>query len=181
MHKAIYSEIELSEENEIGQAFLLIVEDLLSNEKIQLLGEFGQHMNTTRLDHSINVAYYTFRICRKFNWHVEEATRAALLHDLFHYNWEEKKDAGWHPRIHPMIALENAKTVCEVSDRMADGIAKHMWPLTFSLPKYKESWVITMMDKYCATLEIMETVMKSVVYSKSLRYTIYLLAFLHFN
>lgn len=181
MHKAIFSDVELSDDNETGAQFMALVEDLLENELVKQLGDFGQHVNTTRLQHSINVAYYTFLICRKLNWRVEEATRAALLHDLFHYNWEENKEEGWHPAVHPVKALENAQTICEITPLMADGIVKHMWPLTIKLPKYKESWAITMMDKYCATLEVMESVVMNIRYSKSLRYAIYLMAYLHFN
>lgn len=32
-------------------------------------------------------------------------------------------------------------------------IIKHMWPLTVKLPKYAESYVIVMIDKYAAMLE----------------------------
>lgn len=181
MHKAILSDVEISSEDPIGAEFYTLVEDLLNHEQVQLLDEFGQHMNTSRLQHSINVAYYTFLICRKFNWHTEEAVRAALLHDLFHYNWEENKEEGWHPAVHPVNALKNARMICEVTPIMADGIKKHMWPLTLSLPKYKESWIITLMDKYCATLEVMTSMTHSLRYSKTLRYAIYLLAYLHLN
>ena len=33
-------------------------------------------------------------------------------------------------------------------------IVKHMWPLTMKLPRYAESYVIVMIDKYIATLEL---------------------------
>ena len=29
-----------------------------------------------------------------------------------------------------------------------------MWPLTITPPKYPESYVVTMMDKYCAAIEM---------------------------
>ena len=32
-------------------------------------------------------------------------------------------------------------------------IKKHMWPLTFSPPKYLESFIVTIVDKYCAFKE----------------------------
>ena len=31
-----------------------------------------------------------------------------------------------------------------------------MWPVTFAFPKYKESFVITISDKYCASAEILD-------------------------
>ena len=42
----------------------------------------------------------------------------------------------------------------EISDREADAILKHMWPLYLGMPKYKESYAVTLADKYAATLEI---------------------------
>ena len=35
-----------------------------------------------------------------------------------------------------------------------DIISKHMWPVTFSAPKYLESYTITFVDKYCAVKEL---------------------------
>ncbi len=34
-----------------------------------------------------------------------------------------------------------------------DIIKKHMWPMTAVPPKYKESFIVTCVDKYCATIE----------------------------
>jgi len=35
-----------------------------------------------------------------------------------------------------------------------DIIRKHMWPATKELPSYKESYVVSFVDKYCAVLEV---------------------------
>ena len=35
-----------------------------------------------------------------------------------------------------------------------DIIGKHMWPLTAPLPYYKESYMVSLADKICATLEM---------------------------
>ena len=34
-----------------------------------------------------------------------------------------------------------------------DIILKHMWPVTFSTPKYLETFIVTFVDKYCAIKE----------------------------
>ena len=34
-----------------------------------------------------------------------------------------------------------------------DIILKHMWPVTIKLPKYKESYIVSSVDKYCALAE----------------------------
>ena len=41
----------------------------------------------------------------------------------------------------------NSKTVEDI-------IGKHMWPLTAPLPYYKESYMVSLADKICATLEM---------------------------
>lgn len=63
-----------------------------------------------------------------------------------------KNHIGAH---HPVLAAENAREVFDVSLLEHDIIVKHMWPMTFKLPKYKESYVIVFVDKYCALLEVM--------------------------
>ena len=40
-----------------------------------------------------------------------------------------------------------------LNDLEKDVIVKHMWPLTIKFPKYKESYIVTFVDKYCATVE----------------------------
>ena len=80
-----------------------------------------------------------------------------MLHDLFLYVWRKKYRSielpGLHAFVHPKIALKNASEIFELNDIEKDIIEKHMWPVTFSLPKYKESYIVTIMDKYSACLE----------------------------
>lgn len=51
------------------------------------------------------------------------------------------------------IALRNALDIFELNDMEKDIIKKHMWPMTAVPPKYKESFIVTCVDKYCATIE----------------------------
>lgn len=154
--KAIYSRIDWEDNIQISK-FYTMIQDLLNHEEVKKLDNYHQHLNTSRFQHSFNVAYYTFWVCEKMNWNTKEATRAALLHDLFFYDWRKHNHGGWHPKVHPQVALKNAQQICEVTPMMADAIVKHMWPMTLNIPKYKEGWVITMMDKYCATCEIIRS------------------------
>ena len=52
-----------------------------------------------------------------------------------------------------MKALENAERIVEMNDRERDMIEKHMWPVTHRRPKYAETYIITLVDKYCAVIE----------------------------
>jgi hypothetical protein len=37
-----------------------------------------------------------------------------------------------------------------MNEKVKDIITKHMWPLTFSLPKCSEAWLVSMVDKSCS-------------------------------
>ena len=78
-----------------------------------------------------------------------------MLHDLFLYDWRHSKKKlnleGLHAFVHPKIALRNASELFLINDKEKDIILKHMWPVTFfSLPKYRESYIITFTDKLSA-------------------------------
>lgn len=48
-------------------------------------------MATSRFQHSLNVSYYSFIICRKFGLDAYSAARAGLLHDLYYYDWKQMR------------------------------------------------------------------------------------------
>ncbi|HAZ9324202.1 TPA: hydrolase, partial [Enterococcus faecium] len=55
--------------------------------------------------------------------------------------------------IHPRIAVKNAEKITDLSDLERDIILKHMWGATIAPPKYKEGYIVTFVDKYCAVKE----------------------------
>ncbi|NLM66191.1 MAG: HD domain-containing protein [Enterococcus sp.] len=134
--------------------YLSYVEDLLVTEEVQSLSAFVQHYHSTRLDHSISVSYYSYKLAKKVNGDARAIARAGLLHDLFFYDWRTTKfDEGSHAYMHPRIAVKNAEKITELSDLERDIIIKHMWGATIAFPRYKESYIVTMVDKYCAIKE----------------------------
>lgn len=131
------------------------VSDLLEREEVQKLDEYIQHVYSTRLEHSISVSYYSFCIARKYGMDAKATARAGLLHDLFYHDWRVTKFAeGTHAYMHPRIACANAEKLTVLSELEKDIIIKHMWLATIALPKYKESFVVTFVDKYCACEEV---------------------------
>jgi len=156
MERAIGSSVALDKpEHYYAIEFNECVEDLLELEYVQKLEEFTQHCNTSRFQHSINVSYYSYLLCKLFGLDYRSAARAGLLHDLFLYDWRmEKQPEGNHAQAHPQVALRNAKKNVELNEVEADAIIKHMWPVTINLPKYKESYIVSLADKYCAVSEI---------------------------
>ncbi len=136
------------------EKFLEIINDILANKSIQNLKLYKHHYAYTRLEHCLSVSYYTYVICKFLHLDYKSAARAALLHDLFFYDCEDKLSRPKnHIKNHPKIALENANKLFNLNKKEQDIILKHMWPLTFSPPKYLESFIVTIVDKYCAFKE----------------------------
>lgn len=160
MLKAIGSKVWLdSNQDPIAIEFRSIIYDLLKLEDVQNLDNYVQHLNTSRLQHSINVAYYTYITCKKLRLDYRSGTRGAMLHDLYLYDWRTgKQPEGRHVKAHPQIALRTARKNIELNHIEADAIIKHMWPATLFPPKYKESIIVSLMDKYCAVLEIVSQI-----------------------
>lgn len=136
--------------------FQEIIKDIIENSSFVSLKEHTQHMESSRYEHCYAVAYYTYLISKKIGLDYISATRGAMLHDFYFYDWRKKGVEGqkrFHAYRHPRIALNNANENFELNDVEKDIILKHMWPLTLKLPKYSESYIVTLVDKYCATRE----------------------------
>ena len=58
-----------------------------------------------------------------------------------------------HIARHPQVALKNATDLFKINQIEKDIILNHMWPFTLSMPKYKETYVIVLVDKYCAIMD----------------------------
>ncbi|MBO0448898.1 HD domain-containing protein [Enterococcus sp. MJM12] len=142
--------------------YMSYVADLLATPEVQKLSQYKQHVNSTRLEHSLSVSYYSYKLAKKWGGNAKATARAGLLHDLFYYDWRTTKfDEGSHAYMHPRIAVKNAEKITELSPLEKDIILKHMWGATIAPPKYKESYIVTMVDKYCAIKEAAEPMTKS--------------------
>ncbi|MCI9000817.1 MAG: HD family phosphohydrolase [Clostridia bacterium] len=136
--------------------FDFIIQDLVSNETVQKMKLYKQHYDTSCFEHCKNVAYYSYLLCKKYHLDYVSVARAGMLHDLFLYDWRLRQDGrkGLHAFTHPKTALTNATKLFTLNKKEKDIILKHMWPVTFfHFPKYKESYIITLVDKYCAIQE----------------------------
>ncbi|WP_394404674.1 HD domain-containing protein [Streptococcus sp. 20-1249] len=126
---------------------------LLAAPKVQKLIDITHHYYSNRLEHSINVSYTSYRLAKKFGWDARSAARGGLLHDLFYYDWREQKFAKSHAWVHPRIALRNARKLTDINPIEEDIIVKHMFGATIAPPRYKETWIVTCVDKYWAVRE----------------------------
>ena len=162
MRKAIGSKINLLDQNNyLAREFNNCVKDLITNREFLKLENFFQHIKTSRLQHSINVAYYSFLVCRFFKLNYKSAARAGLLHDFYLYDWrKEKQIEGRHSKAHAIIALRNAEKITHLNKIEKNAILRHMWPMVFVPPKYPEAIIVSLMDKYCASIEFIMNLWK---------------------
>lgn len=131
--------------------FEYIVKDILSNEEFLKTKEKVHH-GITRYDHLVRVAYYSFLISKFLKLNYIETTRAALLHDFF---LDETEDESKHEalRNHPKYALEKAKKYYDLTPLQEDIIVNHMFPVTYTPPKYLESWIVDLVDDVAGIYE----------------------------
>lgn len=142
--------------------YMSIIQDLLENEDLLNLDEITHHHYTTRLIHSFFVSYTSYKIAKSMNLDYVSTARAGLLHDFFleGRNEVEQLGLGSHNSAHPKIALENAEAITNLNAKEKDIILKHMFLTTTrsGIPMFRESYVVTFVDKYCALIEVSKPV-----------------------
>ena len=136
--------------------FCRLTGELLESEPVRMMGRWQHHGRITTLDHSLFVAYLSFRAARWLRLDERAAARGGLLHDLYLY---DPADRSAHPGNqcfdHPVAALRNAKALCpDLTEREANAILTHMFPLSAHLPRCREAAVVNLADKICATIEV---------------------------
>lgn len=142
----------LKEYNGIKGEFLSCIFEIIENDKIYEMAGAKKHGKVDCLDHCLFVSYMSFRVCKRLGLDHRSAARGGLLHDFYLYD-KTQRTGHSHRMQHPKIALENATEYFELCDKEKDIILKHMWPITLRVPRYKESFIVDFMDKYCTYLE----------------------------
>ncbi len=135
--------------------FVELTRELLDSEPVRMMGRWKHHGPVTTLDHSLFVAFSTYRVARLLRMDVHAAVRGALLHDLYLY---DSRDKSAHPGNQcfgtPRFAARNAAALTPLSDKEQNIILSHMWPLGGALPRSLEAWVVDLVDTVCAGLEM---------------------------
>ena len=144
------------EQTELVELLRVHARATLNTEKVQSMRGYLQHGDTTTLDHAIAVAYYSLMLDRKWNLNCDKSSlvRGALLHDYFLYDWHQPhKEYGLHGFTHPFTALRNAVQDFNLNAVERNIIARHMFPLVPIPPRYRESMIVCLADKFCSLNE----------------------------
>ena len=116
--------------------------DVIASDRLKQEAKYRHHGSVSCYEHSVAVTLLSM-------------VKGALLHDYFLYDWREtgcgRRGHGFH---HARCALANAQRDFELTPISCYVIEKHMFPLNIRLPKYKESVVVSIADKLCATKEV---------------------------
>lgn len=155
--------------------FVKIVNDILNNNKFLMLKNCKHH-GITRFEHSLRVAYYSYLIAKKMKLNYVATARGGLLHDFFINEDLTPKKRRFSVVFHPYKALENASQTFQLSDMEKDIIINHMFPtLPHKVPKYLESWIVSLVDKVVATYEFYYSYGKIFMYRFSNLYVVLLI------
>ena len=132
------------------------LEPMLSSSRLWMSDNAIQHGDTSVLLHCLAVTYFSLKLAQllRIRYDRNSLVRGALLHDYFLYDWHiPDPGRSLHGFHHPEAALQNAREDFTLTDKEADIIAHHMFPLVPKLPRSREAVLVSMVDKGCGLYE----------------------------
>jgi len=132
------------------EEYINIVNPIVNHEKFTIMKELKHH-NTTRFDHLEKVSYYSYRIAKSLHLDYESVARGGMLHDFYLGQISEcstpKDKFLLYTTKHPKEAEISASKIFDLTDKEKDIIKSHMFPIDYRVPKYAESWIVSLVDK----------------------------------
>ena len=140
--------------NQDDNEFNEIVNHILINEEFKKMKEI-EHHGVNRFDHSLKVAYYSYKISKLLKLDYCKTARAGLLHDFFLSDESRTiKERCLSTFVHPKQAVSKSLEYYNLSKKEINIIEGHMFPINFHIPKYAESWVVNIVDKVVSMKEL---------------------------
>lgn len=130
--------------------------DIIVSDGMQAEKGFIQHGSVSTYEHSVAVTKMCLRLARWLHISTDKRSliRGALLHDYFLYDWHKPRTEGdLHAFSHAEKALRNASRDFLLNEIERDMIQCHMFPLTLRPPHFRESAILCLADKVCASRE----------------------------
>ena len=131
-----------------------IIKDIFRNVEFKKLCNI-EHHGISRMEHSIKISYYSYRIAKKLGMDYVSVARGGLLHDFFLDGDERNRKRKFLDTfVHPKKALSTSINYFNVNEIEKNIIVSHMFPIYLSLPKYKESFLVNLVDKVIGSKEL---------------------------
>ena len=160
------------------EEYLLIIDNIMENEEFKRMKDIKHH-NTNRLEHSLKVSYYSYKIAKSLKLDYKDVARGGLLHDFYTEKISDCKTVKDKILLfsvkHPNDAVDNASNFFSLSEKEINIIKTHMFPIDYKIPKYAESWIVSLVDKVLSLGEV------SIKFSYKLTYLFNLYLLFVFN
>lgn len=144
----------MKNKEEHRKEFYEIIDPFVTHEEFLRRKEFPHHINESVYDHVLKVAYDCYELGKLFHLDYHSLAIAGLLHDFYEKPWqydtEKKPLLQRHGFTHARNAVENAKRVFGeevITPKIESIMITHMFPLNKRLPRNREAWLITLVDK----------------------------------
>lgn len=158
--------------DEINNDFYKIVKYIINTPEFIKRKTYRHHGDISVYEHSVSVSKKAYEVARKINiqfgkqvFNEVDVAVGGILHDFYYNDYTKDKTKKpffkQHGFVHAGEALENSKKYFPnyLNKRIENIILRHMFPLNIIPPKYKEAWLITMVDKY-VSLEVFPYLLK---------------------
>ena len=137
--------------------YLFIIDNIMENEEFKKMDNIKHH-NTTRMNHSLKVSYYSYKIAKSLKLDYKDVARGGLLHDFYTDKISDcdkiKDKVLLFTTKHPNDAVVNAEAYFNLSEKEVNIIKSHMFPIDYKIPKYAESWIVSIVDKILSVGEV---------------------------
>ena len=134
--------------------FYKIIEPIIIEKEFQRRKEYPHHINESVYEHVIRVSYDCYKIGKRLGMDYKALTIAGLLHDFYEKPWqysnEKKPFFQKHAFTHAKEAVVNSKKYFGtdiITPKVESIMITHMFPLNKKIPRNREAWLLTLIDK----------------------------------
>ena len=134
--------------------FYKIIEPIIIEKEFQRRKEYPHHINESVYEHVIRVSYDCYKIGKRLGMDYKALTIAGLLHDFYEKPWqysnEKKPFFQKHAFTHAKEAVVNSKKYFGtdiITPKVESIMITHMFPINKKIPRNKEAWLLTLVDK----------------------------------
>lgn len=135
------------------QEFFELIKPIIKHPEFQKRKEYMHHIGESVYEHTLRVSFDSYKIAKKLKWDYKAAAIGGILHDFYDKPWQNTQEKRPFLKKHGFVHAEEARQNAwkyfpdEMNRKVEDIIKKHMFPLNKRPPRYKESWLISFVDK----------------------------------
>ena len=137
--------------------FVELIKDYFKADVEKHMDKNLQHDTTATLERCEDAAWISYLVNERLRLNAgeKELVEAAMLHDLYLYDWRDGDDSRKaNGTGHSDMENDKAVKYFSISEKEQEAIKSRMWPENITeIPKNKEALIMYLADKYCALVE----------------------------